>query len=149
MNDDDRIRMIFTTSLSQTARAYTSVADKIASIYGLSQATAWPAVMIGRMGNHTRLSELADALGLDPSSLVRIIDQLVVAGIVKRIEDPKDRRAKILSLTEEGEKIMAQVERALISFRNELLKDVPITDIQIGVRVLSALRASVKNNEIV
>lgn len=148
MNDNDRTKMLFTTSLAQTARAYNSLANKLAAAYGLSQATAWPAVMIGRMGNHVRPGELAETLGLDPSSLVRIIDQLVSSGIVERLEDPQDRRAKILNLTEEGGKTIAQVERALIAFRNGLLKDVPITDIEACVRVLSTLRLSVKNHEL-
>jgi len=147
MNDNDRIRMLFTTSLAQTSRAYNSVANKIASTYGLSQATAWPAIMIGRMGNHVRPGELAETVGLDPSSLVRIIDQLVSAGVVERLEDPQDRRAKILSLTKEGKKIIAQVEKALISFRGELLNGVSISDIQACVRVLGALRSTVKNYE--
>ncbi|MCM1512511.1 MAG: MarR family transcriptional regulator [Oxalobacter formigenes] len=147
LNDDDRIRMLFTTSLSQTSRAYASVANKIAATYGLSQATAWPAVMIGRMGNHVRPGELAENIGLDPSSLVRVVDQLVQAGIVKRLEDPQDRRAKILHLTEEGKKIIAQVEKALIAFRTELLRDVPVEDIRICVRVLGALRAAVREQE--
>ncbi|MDR0934288.1 MAG: MarR family transcriptional regulator [Burkholderiaceae bacterium] len=147
MQDHDRIRMLFTTSLSQSARAYSSVANKLAANYGLSQATAWPAVMISRMGNHVRPGELAETLGLDPSSLVRIIDQLVNAQIVERLEDPQDRRAKILNLTKEGEKIIAQVEHALINFRGKLLKDVPIADIQTCVRVLGALRSAVKNHE--
>jgi len=139
--------MLFTTSLAQTSRAYNSVANKIASTYGLSQATAWPAIMIGRMGNHVRPGELAETVGLDPSSLVRIIDQLVSAGVVERLEDPQDRRAKILSLTKEGKKIIAQVEKALISFRGELLNGVSISDIQACVRVLGALRSTVKNYE--
>jgi MarR family transcriptional regulator for hemolysin len=147
MNDNDRIRTLFVTSLSQTSRAYFSIANKIAATYGLSQATAWPAVMIGRMGNHVRPGELAEALGLDPSSLVRIVDQLVAAGIVERLEDTQDRRAKILNLTKQGEKVIAQVEKAMISFRGELLKDVPINDIQTCVRVLGALRTAVKNHQ--
>lgn len=149
MNDDDRTRMLFTTSLAQTARAYNSFANKIAATYGLSQATAWPAIMIGRMGNNVRPGELAETLGLDPSSLVRVIDQLVNAGVVERLEDSQDRRAKILNLTGEGEKIISQVETALISFRGKLLKDVPISDVQACVRVLGTLRSSVRDHEIV
>lgn len=149
LHDDDRTRMLFTTSLSQTSRAYASVANKIAATYGLSQATAWPAVMIGRMGNHVRPGELAENIGLDPSSLVRVIDQLVQAGIVKRLEDPQDRRAKILHLTEEGKKIITQVEKALIAFRTELLKDVPVEDIRTCVRILGALRTAVREQALV
>lgn len=147
LNDDDRTRMLFATSLSKTFRAYASVADKIAAAYGLSQATAWPAVMIGRMGNHVRPGELAENIGLDPSSLVRVIDQLVQAGIVKRLEDPQDRRAKILHLTEEGKKIIAQVEKALIAFRTELFKDVSIEDIRTCVRILGVVRTALKGQE--
>lgn len=148
MNDNDQTRTLFTTSLSQTFRAYASIANKIAANYGLTQATAWPAIMISRLGNHIRPGALADALGLDPSSLVRIVDQLVQMNIVARVEDPEDRRAKILNLTPEGEKIIAQAEKALTAYRNELLKDVKIEDIQVCVNVLKALRASIKNYDL-
>src|SRR4051812_9866863 len=109
----DHTLMNLAMSLTRTARAYRSVADRLASNYGLSQATAWPVIMISRLGDGVRPGAVAEALGLEPSSLVRVIDQLIDAGLVARHEDASDRRAKTLHLTAEGRRRAAQLEKAL------------------------------------
>ena len=86
MENPDQLFMRFTNALTRVARAYKTSADKVASRYGLSQATAWPAVMIDQMGDRVRPGEVADALGLDPSSVVRVIDQLIAARLLIREE---------------------------------------------------------------
>ncbi|MBS1186185.1 MAG: MarR family transcriptional regulator [Burkholderiaceae bacterium] len=147
MSELDKIQMHVTMSLTQVARAYTYAADKLASNFGLSQATAWPAVMIGRIGDGARPGVVADFLGLEPSSLVRVMDQLTESGLVERREDPNDRRAKILRLTSEGKKRVAQIEQALIPFRRGLLKGVSIADLEACQRVLNALHESIRRKE--
>ena len=51
MDEYDRKRMKLMMSLTQTSKAYKTIADKRVSGFGLSQAMALPAVMISRMGN--------------------------------------------------------------------------------------------------
>lgn len=46
--------------------------------------------------------DIANWIGIDPSDLVGVIDQLEQAGYVLRQRDPKDRRRQLLSLTEKG-----------------------------------------------
>ena len=147
MNDKDQLRMLFTATLSQMSRVYKTAADRVASSYGLSQATAWAALTIGRLGNRVRPNELAEALGLDPSSIVRTVDQLIDAGFVERSEDPQDRRAKILRLTAKGEKTVHDVEMALVDYRGGLLKSVPVRDLKVCLRVLTSLKESIKERE--
>ena len=110
MDAYDRKRMKLMMSLTQTSKAYKAMADRRVSGFGLSQAMALPAVMISRMGNHVRLSDVAELLDLAPSSLVRIMDQLIEAGLLVRVEDESDRRAKILTLTDEGLKRVDLIE---------------------------------------
>lgn len=81
MQTTDQALMHLSMSLAQVSRAYRSVADKVIGDYGLSQATAWPLLMIGRLGEGVRPGAVADSLGLEPSSLVRVLDQLVEAGL--------------------------------------------------------------------
>jgi MarR family transcriptional regulator for hemolysin len=133
-----------TMALTQVARAYTSAANTLASQYGLSQATAWPAVMIGRMGEGVRPGTVADMLGLEPSSVVRLIDQLIDAGLVERQDDPNDRRAKLLRLTKDGQKKVAQIEKALIPFRRELLAGVSKADLEASLRMFASLSAAIE-----
>jgi len=117
--------MSLTMAINQVAREYKSAADRMASDFGLSQATAWPVIMIGRLGDGVRSGAVAEALGLEPSSLVRVVDQLIDAGLVERNEDANDRRARTLHLTAEGRKRAAKMEKALIPFRRALFQGVP------------------------
>lgn len=135
--------MELTMMLTQVSRTYKAAADKMAADYGLSQATAWPVVMIGRLGDGVRPGMVADALGLEPSSLVRVIDQLIGAGLVMRSEDASDRRAKTLHLTEEGHRRAIQMEEALTTFRRALFRDAKPDDIETCLRMLNSLNAAI------
>jgi DNA-binding MarR family transcriptional regulator len=57
-----------------------------------------------------RLTELAGALGLDPSSVSRQVTAVERAGYVRRDADPADGRATRLVLTEQGHEAAASVQ---------------------------------------
>jgi len=143
MENLDHTLMKLTMALTQVSRAYKTAADKMAADYELSQATAWPVIMIGRLGDGVRPGMVADALGLEPSSVVRVIDQLIGAGLVMRSEDANDRRARTLHLTEEGRRRAAQLEKALTTFRRTLFRDAKTEDIETCLRMLETLNAAI------
>jgi MarR family transcriptional regulator for hemolysin len=143
--DADQKLMHLTMSLTRVSRSYIAVADKLAANFDLSQAAAWPVIMIGRLGDGVRPGAVADALGLEPSSIVRVIDQLIAAGLVERKEDASDRRAKTLHLTSEGRRRAAQLEKALVAFRRKLFRDMPEDDIEACGRVFEALSQAIAN----
>jgi len=139
MSSYDKTLMSLTHTLIHSARAYKSAADALSADFELSHASAWPIVMISRLGDGARPGQVADAVGIEPPSLVRIIDQLVNAGLVLRQDDPSDRRAKTLSLTAAGKRMAERLEKALVPFRRELFKDMPQADVEATVRVLMKL----------
>lgn len=143
MESLDQELMRLTMALTAVSRSYKAVADQVASGFGLSQATAWPVVMIARMGDGVRPGALAEALGLEPSSLVRVIDQLIASGLVERREDESDRRARNLHLTEGGRDCAAQLEQALVPFRRTLFDGIARKDIEVCASVLSRLDAAI------
>ncbi|MGN6389061.1 MAG: MarR family winged helix-turn-helix transcriptional regulator [Burkholderiaceae bacterium] len=147
MQNIDKTLMALTLTLTQVARAYKSAADKMASDYQLSQATAWPVVMIGRLGEGVRPGMVAEALGIEPSSVVRLIDQLVDAGLVEREEDASDRRAKVLRLTADGRDRAAQLEKALAAFRRSLFRGMERADIDNCLKVLGSLGEAIADYE--
>ncbi|EGF31192.1 Transcriptional regulator, MarR family [Oxalobacteraceae bacterium IMCC9480] len=131
--------MTLTMRLTHVARAYKAAADRMAGDFDLSHATAWPMIMISRMGDGVRPGAVAEALGLEPPSLVRVLDQLVLAGLVERHDDASDRRAKTLHLTPNGRDRAARLEDALRPFRASLFAGVSEADIATCTSVLSAL----------
>lgn len=134
-------RMVFGASLQVMARSYKAAADKAVVHIGLSQAMAWPLVMIGRLGNGIRPGVLADVLAIEGASLVRQLDQLVDAGLVERREDTVDRRAKTLHLTPAGTRAGAKIETSLLAMRDAMFDGISDADLDACLRVFTALDA--------
>ncbi len=57
------------------------------------------------------IKRVAELLGRSVSATSRLLDQLVVRGLVSRHEDERDRRAKLVALTEPGKVFMEMVEQ--------------------------------------
>jgi DNA-binding MarR family transcriptional regulator len=70
-------------------------------------------------GGPQRLSALAQAFGLDPSTITRQVQALESSGLLRRDRDPRDRRASLLELTEVGRDVL----RSTRSLRIRRLRD--------------------------
>jgi len=55
------------------------------------------------------LQDIAEATGASMPSVSRAVDNLVRGGLVSRIEDPEDRRRRMLPLTPEGTEMVNRV----------------------------------------
>ena len=129
----------FTGALQPLGRAWRKAADRVVASYGLSEATAWPVFHIVRLGDGVRQNTLAEALGIEGASLVRLLDHLCSSGLLERREDPLDRRARTLHLTKEGRQLAARAGEALQELRRELFADVSKADLEATLRVFRSL----------
>ncbi len=132
-------RASFGSLVSQTARLWRRAVNKGLQPYGLTEATWLPLLRLARAGRPLRQKELAAALGLDGSSLVRLLDNLQAAGLIERREDEADRRAKALHLTDTGHAIVVQVESVAAEVRARLLAGIPDTDLAQAAGVLQRI----------
>ncbi|XVQ82872.1 MarR family winged helix-turn-helix transcriptional regulator [Microbispora siamensis] len=57
----------------------------------------------------TKLVTLADKLGVNPSTAMRMAGRLAVAGLLKREVNPQNRRETLLRLTDNGRRIVDEV----------------------------------------
>ncbi len=110
--------------IARLARLWRREANQALADHGLSEATALPLLVLSRRGKLVRQGVLAEEMGIEGPSLVRLIDLLQAEGLVERREDPTDRRAKILHLTPTGEAKANEVNRVLRRVRAYLLKDI-------------------------
>jgi len=70
-----------------------------------------------------RLSEIADSVELDLSTLSRQVRYLVDAGLLAKVPDPADGRAALLSLTERGAAVLQSVSEARRRVLTEAMAD--------------------------
>lgn len=65
--------------------------------------------------------QIAEELGLDPSQIVALVDELETSGLIARHVDPDDRRNKRIDATEAGRAVCADAQRALTSSQPGIL----------------------------
>ena len=94
-------------------------------------------------GRETPMRALAQQLFCDPSNVTGIVDRLEARGLIERRESDRDRRMKIICLTEEGERVRARIVREMSAPPPEIA-GLPV-DQQRALR--DALRAAVERLE--
>jgi MarR family transcriptional regulator for hemolysin len=128
--------------VARLARVWRRRADQALSAHGLSEATAHPLLILSRRGKCVRQGVLADEMGIEGPSLVRLIDLLAAEGLVERREDPTDRRAKMLHITALGEAKTEEITRVLRRVRAELLKGISGDELAVTYDVLRRIEQS-------
>jgi len=126
----------FGSLLSRAARQWRRAADLRLQPFELTEATWLPLVHIARAPEAPRQKDLAASMSLDGSSVVRLLDNLEAAGLIRRKEGETDRRAKIILLTPRGRAIADKVETVARRIRSDALAGLSDKDIETTVRVL-------------
>ncbi|HOM02674.1 MAG TPA: MarR family transcriptional regulator [Acetivibrio sp.] len=79
---------------------------------------------IGRSGNIS-LSELAEKLNVDNSTMSKTVNNIVNKGLANREIDPNDRRYVTISLTEEGKKVFEEIEYTMNNYFKKIYENIP------------------------
>lgn len=66
-------------------------------------------------GGEVPMRAMAGHLFCDPSNVTGIVDRLETRGLIERRPDPADRRVKLLGITGEGRKLLAEAHRLLLT----------------------------------
>ncbi|OLP46267.1 MarR family winged helix-turn-helix transcriptional regulator [Rhizobium oryziradicis] len=129
-----------TSQLFTAARLWRKLVDQALIEHGISEACAAPLLWISRLGDGVRQTALAEHIGIESPSLVRLLDQLEALDMVVRKDDPLDRRAKGLWLTPAGVELAARIEAVLDRERARVLGDISETELEMAFRVLDVFQ---------
>jgi MarR family transcriptional regulator for hemolysin len=131
-----------TRDLLLSGRLWRKLARQAAARHGMSEAAAAPLVWLERLGDNVRQNALAEAVGIEGASLVRLLDELVASGFVTRSPDPSDRRANTVSLTPAGRRTVGEVIADLEALRAEVFAGLRPGDTAAAQRIFAAIKSA-------
>ncbi|MCK9230544.1 MAG: MarR family transcriptional regulator [Syntrophales bacterium] len=108
MNDDDRLILLLFTA-QQKLRSYLNNA-LAASDIGVTVAQSGILFLLKQKEGRT-MTEISRILGIDNSTVTGLTDRLEKAGLVRRQNNPNDRRISHLQITEKG---LREADRARV-----------------------------------
>ncbi|MFK4061930.1 MarR family winged helix-turn-helix transcriptional regulator [Brucella anthropi] len=135
----DTPRSQFGIRFSLLARRWRRALDIRLAQAGLTDATWVPLVHLHQTGGGLTQKELAALVGIDGSSLVRLLDILCRQGLAERRVDERDSRARLVHLTAQGEKRVAEIRLELAKGEQEMLADLSDNDITIMLRSFDSI----------
>ncbi|NLK87168.1 MAG: MarR family transcriptional regulator [Clostridiaceae bacterium] len=116
------------------------------SCCNISMAQCHALVEIGRAGSIS-LSELAELLNLENSTMSRTVNNLVNSGLVEREIDPKDRRYVSIKLTQSGMKVFEGIEKNMDLYFQKVLESISSDKQKQVVESLQILIEAISENE--
>jgi len=147
MTNTDSQRARFGIKFSMLARQWRRVMQAHLASIGLTDTTWVPLIQIHECGGGITLKELAFRVGVDSSSLVRIIDKLEREELIVRQRDEADGRAKLIYLTGKGSERVAEIRLELNRFEAQLLADVDEHELTVMTNALNRIQKKLDDYE--
>lgn len=139
MSDDDA-RLGFGSRFAMTARLWRRALDQRLAAAGVTDASWAPLIRMDEAGDGLSQKQLAARVGLDGSTLVRLIDRLEAKGQVERRADIDDRRTKRLFLTPAGREAVQVLRGHVQQIEADMLVDLADDQIEAVLNALELIR---------
>jgi MarR family transcriptional regulator for hemolysin len=109
--------------LSQASHALTT--EMTARLAELGITPRAHCVLTHALGGELTQGEVADLCALDKTTMVVTLDALERAGLAERRLSSRDRRARIIAVTEEGERVVAAADGIVALTYSDVLAALP------------------------
>ena len=123
------LRSRFGITFSLLARRWRRSIDAHLAAVGMTDATWVPLVHLKETGGGITQKDLAALVGVDGSSLVRVLDILAREGLIERRRDETDGRARLIHLTPDGEKRVGEIREELVRAEQAILSELSDGDL--------------------
>lgn len=129
----------FAAILHRSAALWRTTLDERLRPRGMSY-TTWRTLWILRTAEASyNQRSLAERLGIETPTLVRILDRMESLGLLKRTADSHDRRQKHIEIMPAGLKLSEEIEGEVVAVRNRMLAGIKASELQIGITLLERI----------
>lgn len=133
----------FAEALHRAAHGWRNALDRRLRPLGYSR-SRWMVLLHVSLNDAISHGELADRLGVEASTLVRMIDRMEADGLVQRRASETDRRVKHLHLSPAGRKEVERIRASAAELRSEILSGLDKTEINTALNVLQKIRTTLE-----
>ena len=93
-----------------------------------------------------RPGNLAAILGVEPMTMSAYLDRLNIHGLIVRLPDPADRRAKIVKVTDAAKELRNKLSDITEEMHAQLTGGINSDELRIAERVISKMRESLQKH---
>ncbi|WP_433527884.1 MarR family winged helix-turn-helix transcriptional regulator [Micromonospora sp. CA-263727] len=83
--------------------------------------------------------QIGELCGVDKTTMVVTLDQLEAAGLARRVPSPTDRRARLVEVTAEGERVLDQAQQIAARLDQDVLAVLPEAEREVFLRAIQRL----------
>jgi MarR family transcriptional regulator, organic hydroperoxide resistance regulator len=89
--------------------------------------TMWAYAVLAALAQQPMRTQaaLAQAIGADKTRIISVLDELQARALIQRAPDPRDRRARLLSLTPKGQVVHHDAQVAIRKMEEQVLDAIP------------------------
>ena len=96
---------------------------------------------------HSTVGDVAMQLKLSKSSATQLIERLVKADLVERVDDTEDRRIVRIVITSAGEQKFIELKKKFIAKMGKIFSKIPDEDLQELIRIHTNLIATLQKEQ--
>jgi DNA-binding MarR family transcriptional regulator len=128
--------------IKSTWHSITRMYNLIATEYGLSQTIGYVLINIEKEG--TPATKIAPLMGMEPTSLSRLLKNMEDSGLIYRKGDQTDKRVVRIFLTEKGVAARKISKKTILDFNEKLLERINKADLQTFIKVFDVIKDQVQ-----
>ncbi|KQV81957.1 MarR family transcriptional regulator [Rhizobium sp. Root1220] len=137
--DRTRTWVEFAPLLMICGRGWRRALNAALTEHNLSDASAAPLIALLRHGDRIPQGVLAERVGVEGPTLVRVLDSLESDGLISRVPDEADRRIKLVQLTAAGTAVAERAESCAAELREQILGELDPEQVDAALAVLRAV----------
>jgi len=89
------------------------------------------------------MSDVAEKLGVQWPTLVRVMNELEEEGLIQRYDNPADKRSRLIELTPRGIRTIEQIRATLDPLRKEIMSVLSAEEVRQCTRLLGRVKRAI------
>lgn len=133
--------------IKRTWQSIAKMYNEEAAKYEATMATGYVLLNID-MENGTPSTSLGPKMGMEATSLSRILKNMEDRGLIERKRNPADGRSVLVHLTDFGKEKRADAKAAVVTFNQAIFSEIPEDKLKTFFEVISTINGLITNRKI-